>query len=214
MLDAHFIAGDGRVNENIGLTAIHQVFHSEHDRLVDDIKNVLTDRHLRQRRRGAGRVEARPSGADGWNGERLFQAARFVTEMEYQHLVFEEFARKVQPAIKPFERATTRRHQPGDPRPSSPTPSTASATRCSTRRSPARTRTAVGQLDIPLLDGVPQPAGVLQRRHRRHADPRAGGGQHHHGHVGPGRQRARRVRHRDAAQQPAGPAPGPAGAST
>jgi hypothetical protein len=42
------------------------------------------------------------SGADGWNGERLFQAARFVTEMEYQHLVFEEFARKVQPAVRPF----------------------------------------------------------------------------------------------------------------
>ena len=33
-----------------------------------------------------------------WNGERLFQAARFATEMQYQHLVFEEFARKVQPS--------------------------------------------------------------------------------------------------------------------
>ena len=43
MLDAHFCAGDGRVNENIGLTAIHQIFHSEHDRLVADIKNVLTN---------------------------------------------------------------------------------------------------------------------------------------------------------------------------
>jgi hypothetical protein len=32
-----------------------------------------------------------------WNGERLFRAARFGTEMQYQHLVFEEFARKVQP---------------------------------------------------------------------------------------------------------------------
>ena len=42
-------------------------------------------------------------GANGWNGERLFQAARFVTEMEYQHLVFEEFARKIQPGINPFE---------------------------------------------------------------------------------------------------------------
>ncbi|MEP6665342.1 MAG: hypothetical protein ABJA81_02740, partial [Nocardioidaceae bacterium] len=39
MLNAHFIAGDGRVNENIGLTTIHQVFHSEHDRLIDYIKN-------------------------------------------------------------------------------------------------------------------------------------------------------------------------------
>src|SRR5690606_40530054 len=31
-----------------------------------------------------------------WDGERLFQAARFSTEMQYQHLVFEEFARKIQ----------------------------------------------------------------------------------------------------------------------
>ena len=101
MLDAHFLAGDGRTNENIGLTAIHQVFHSEHDRLVDDIKNTLTTDTT------AKGVVALPEwqsalGADGWNGERLFQAARFVTEMEYQHLAFEEFARKVQPAISPF----------------------------------------------------------------------------------------------------------------
>ena len=40
--------------------------------------------------------------ANGWAGDRLFQAARFVTEMEYQHIVFEEFARKVQPAVRPF----------------------------------------------------------------------------------------------------------------
>ena len=112
MLDAHFIAGDGRVNENIGLTAIHQVFHSEHDRLVDDIKTCC-QRHLGQ---GIARW---PSGSSArrtaWNGERLFQAARFVTEMEYQHLVFEEFARKIQPAINPFEpfAFTQTGHQPG-----------------------------------------------------------------------------------------------------
>ena len=102
MLNAHFIAGDGRVNENIGLTTIHQIFHSEHDRLVGDIKNVLTNdtSPAAPRRSRSGKL---PPGADGWNGERLFQAARFITEMEYQHLVFEEFARKVQPAINPFE---------------------------------------------------------------------------------------------------------------
>ena len=44
---------------------------------------------------------ARDTGSYNY-GERLFQAARFVTEMEYQHLVFEEFARKVQPAVRPF----------------------------------------------------------------------------------------------------------------
>src|SRR5204863_7797468 len=39
----------------------------------------------------------------GWDyGERLFQAARFGTEMQYQHLVFEEFARTIQPLINPF----------------------------------------------------------------------------------------------------------------
>src|SRR3954470_18789883 len=37
MLNAHFAAGDGRVNENIALTTIHQIFHSEHDRLVADM---------------------------------------------------------------------------------------------------------------------------------------------------------------------------------
>jgi Ca2+-binding RTX toxin-like protein len=111
MLKAHFIAGDGRVNENIGLTAIHQIFHSEHDRLVGDdtpepavgsIKDVL----LKDASPSGVAALAEwklASGANGWNGERLFQAARFITEMEYQHLVFEEFARKVQPAINPFE---------------------------------------------------------------------------------------------------------------
>jgi len=37
-----------------------------------------------------------------WNGERLFQAAKFGTEMQYQHLVFEEFARTIQPNIDIF----------------------------------------------------------------------------------------------------------------
>ena len=42
LLDMHFICGDGRCNENIALSAIHQVFHSEHDRLVEDIENTLS----------------------------------------------------------------------------------------------------------------------------------------------------------------------------
>jgi Ca2+-binding RTX toxin-like protein len=104
LLNMHFCAGDGRVNENIGLSAIHQIFHSEHDRLVDDIKRVLTADAAETDTGAAALPEWKlTSGADGWNGERLFQAARFVTEMEYQHIVFEEFARKVAPAINPFE---------------------------------------------------------------------------------------------------------------
>ncbi|HEY0620016.1 MAG TPA: peroxidase family protein [Kribbella sp.] len=94
LLDEHFIAGDGRVNENIGLTAIHQVFHSEHNRLTDYIQGLITAQNID--------VAEWKLPDDSWNGERIFQAARFVTEMEYQHLVFEEFARMVQPAINPF----------------------------------------------------------------------------------------------------------------
>ena len=37
-----------------------------------------------------------------WNGEHLFQAARFVMEMQYQHIVFAEFVRTVEPAIAAF----------------------------------------------------------------------------------------------------------------
>ncbi|MGF6690165.1 Ca2+-binding RTX toxin-like protein [Metapseudomonas resinovorans] len=106
LLDSHYIAGDGRVNENIGLTAVHHVFHSEHNRLVDHTKQVILD---------SGDVDflnqwlLTPVGAIPadtstlvWNGERLFQAAKFGTEMQYQHLVFEEFARKVQPNVDEF----------------------------------------------------------------------------------------------------------------
>jgi Ca2+-binding RTX toxin-like protein len=102
MLNAHFIAGDGRVNENIGLTTIHQIFHSEHDRLVDDFKNTLANDTSATGVAALAEWKLAAGTTDGWNGERLFQAARFVTEMEYQHLVFEEFARKVQPAVQPF----------------------------------------------------------------------------------------------------------------
>ncbi|MEA2157380.1 MAG: hypothetical protein QOE11_3520, partial [Solirubrobacteraceae bacterium] len=105
MLDAHFCAGDGRVNENIALTTIHQIFHSEHDRLVDYIKGVLTADAAATSSGAAALPEWKlptATNPQGWNGERLFQAARFVNEMEYQHLVFEEFARKIQPAVRPF----------------------------------------------------------------------------------------------------------------
>ena len=64
LLGIHAICGDGRCNENIALQAIHQVFHSEHDRLVGDIMNTLsTDTsgitHLAdwQTPSGAGRLE-------------------------------------------------------------------------------------------------------------------------------------------------------------
>ena len=39
LLEAHFLTGDGRGNENIGLTAVHTIFHAEHNRLVGAIQS-------------------------------------------------------------------------------------------------------------------------------------------------------------------------------
>ena len=96
LLGAHFITGDGRGNENIGLTSIHSVFHSEHNRLVADVQRIVTANAA-----SFAATDWRLVGG-AWNGERLFQAARLINEMEYQHLVFGEFARKIQPAIRAF----------------------------------------------------------------------------------------------------------------
>ncbi|GAM98317.1 hypothetical protein U91I_01950 [alpha proteobacterium U9-1i] len=109
LLDAHFVTGDGRGNENIGLTAVHHIFHSEHNRLVEHTKDVVLEANdlafLNEWL--AVDVAALPAtqaqiDALVWDGERLFQAARFTNEMQYQHLVFEEFARKIQPAVDLF----------------------------------------------------------------------------------------------------------------
>lgn len=118
LLDAHYVAGDGRANENIGLTAVHHVFHSEHNRLVEHTQEVVFADAVAMLDGGASQAEAVaflnewlvsdvtevPANADSlvWDGERLFQAAKFGTEMQYQHLVFEEFARKIQPNINVF----------------------------------------------------------------------------------------------------------------
>ena len=118
LLARHFITGDGRGNENIGLTAVHHVFHSEHNRQVESQKLTILgsgDLSFINQWLDAPIVELPPDFASlpaldqlayaetlDWNGERMFQAARFATEMQYQHLVFEEFARKIHPNIEPF----------------------------------------------------------------------------------------------------------------
>lgn len=109
LLDRHFITGDGRGNENIGLTSVHHIFHSEHNRQVDvQMATILAsgdiaviNEWLLTPLAAGDPIPTDPAALD-WNGERLFQAARFATEMQYQHLVFEEFARKIHPNIEPF----------------------------------------------------------------------------------------------------------------
>jgi len=135
LLDRHFIAGDGRVNENYGLTAFHLMFHNEHNRLIADYKRTLlsagdanalaewlqptnaaalaadtTGTVLRVDNVAAAQAmiaafQADPTnlGANtAWDGRRMFQAGRFMVEMQYQHNVFEGFARMLQPTINLF----------------------------------------------------------------------------------------------------------------
>lgn len=114
LLDRHFIVGDGRGNENIGLTSVHHVFHHEHNRQIDEIKKTVLESgdlafinqwlavDLTSAPTAAQQADPAFTNALGWDGERLFQAARFSTEMVYQHLVFEEFARAVSPNVDAF----------------------------------------------------------------------------------------------------------------
>ena len=92
-LNAHFISGDGRLNENIGLSAIHHVFHAEHNVVVQDITDLINND-----------PEVSAAFKSEWigNGERLYQAARVVDEMEYQHMVYDEFIRRISPSLPLF----------------------------------------------------------------------------------------------------------------
>ncbi len=101
LLNAHLVSGDGRLNENIGLTAVHEAFLTEHNRVLQELKDLY------------GFTGEQPKGGWTWTdpltnvttkvtGEELFQQAKLVVEMEYQHLVFGQFVRKLSPNIAGF----------------------------------------------------------------------------------------------------------------
>ena len=129
--------------------------------------------------------------------------------MEYQHLVFEEFARKVQPAVRPVPRATP--------------PDINAAVDAEFAHAVYRFGHSMldrhGRPDASAPDGsqsdnsLPLLTAFAGRSSTGNAagDPHARGGsrQHRDGFVRPGRQRTRRVRYRHSAQQPAGSPPRP-----
>lgn len=67
--DAPFVAGDGRVNDNIVLTAMHTLFMREHNRLVD----VLSSQN------------------PNWSADELFHRARKIVGAQHQAITFNEF---------------------------------------------------------------------------------------------------------------------------
>jgi hypothetical protein len=91
-LDSHIITGDGRANENIGLTAVHHVFHEEHNAevantkasLIAEYNKILNDPGPNGGGAAAAAFLAPWQSAPGvWDGEKLYQAARLITESEY-----------------------------------------------------------------------------------------------------------------------------------
>ena len=214
LLDAHFIAGDGRANENIGLTAVHHVFHSEHNRLVQHTQEqVLATGDLAFINEwladDIAALPANQAAIDGlvWDGERLFQAAKFGTEMQYQHLVFEEFARKIQPTINTFLVPD------GFDTTLNPT-IVAEFAHVVYRFGHSMLTESIDRFDANFVadrhhsdPGLPQPDRLQWRGRGRRGRGRRR--RHHPRHDPPGRQRDRRVRDQRAAQQPARPAARP-----
>ncbi|KAF2367927.1 hypothetical protein FHG87_001306 [Trinorchestia longiramus] len=64
-----FKSGDVRVNEHVGLAAMHQLFMREHNRVADALSKLNTH----------------------WNDEQIFQEARRIVGAELQHVVYTEF---------------------------------------------------------------------------------------------------------------------------
>ena len=118
----HYVAGDGRVNENIGLTAIHHVWHEEHNYQVANLEasiaaqdaaatlkgdathttlhnwQIQTDVMDAQGNYRIGSV----TGAISWDPEKIFNASKLLVEMEYQHVAVDQYARSVTPNLPEF----------------------------------------------------------------------------------------------------------------
>ena len=114
----HYIAGDGRVNENFALTTIHHVFHEEHNFQVTNLENAIAAQdayladpshatlHSWQNNQGHG-MDANGNylNADGtiaWDESKLFNATKLIVEMEYQHAAVDQYARTITPRIQEF----------------------------------------------------------------------------------------------------------------
>ena len=73
MDDRCFLAGDERVNEQVGLTAMHTVWFREHNHIAEELSKINPH----------------------WNDNRLFQESRKITIAEWQHVIYSEYLPKI-----------------------------------------------------------------------------------------------------------------------
>ena len=115
----HYIAGDGRVNENFGLTSIHHIFHEEHNFQVQNLMEALHTQDISTNdtahaklhefqidvgngMNAAGDYVAADHVTISWDMDRMFNATKLIVEMEYQHAAVDQYARNVTPNIQEF----------------------------------------------------------------------------------------------------------------
>ena len=117
----HYVAGDGRVNENIGLTAVHHVWHEEHNYQVDNLEQAIAAQDAKAVAAGdkshqtlhdwqiktdftdaQGNYRVSPVGDINWDPDKIFNASKLVVEMEYQHVAVDQYARSITPDLPEF----------------------------------------------------------------------------------------------------------------
>ena len=141
----HYIAGDGRVNENFGLTSIHHIFHEEHNYQVQNLIDALhtqdvATNDINHDKLHEFQVQTSQLNSSGdfvvatgvhavnagdeieifdaygtsagyaaannvtvnWDQDKMFNGAKLVIEMEYQHAAVDQYARNVTPNIQEF----------------------------------------------------------------------------------------------------------------
>ncbi|MGE0053552.1 MAG: peroxidase family protein [Hyphomicrobium sp.] len=98
LLASHYVSGDGRVNENIGLTAVHHVFHEEHNIEVEAIKTAVSAQAALLNDGSAAGIQAEAdylanwqTSPGVWDAEKVYQAARIITESEYNHIAIDQY---------------------------------------------------------------------------------------------------------------------------
>jgi Ca2+-binding RTX toxin-like protein len=112
----HYVAGDGRANENFGLTAIHHVWHENHNWQIDNLINVISQQQAADPTHTVahnfqnytniqdikGNYLVSVDGPISWNQEKMFQAATLINQTEYQHVAIDQYARGLSPNIPLF----------------------------------------------------------------------------------------------------------------